>query len=119
MSHRIVRPEVEEALRLAMLEASRRNHEMAGLEHLLLGLLHDDDTREGFEACGVDVMKLARRLSAGAAMADAGTAITLDLSGLTFVDARGAHMLRSLGERGARLMGGSKYVATLVAGSTP
>jgi anti-anti-sigma regulatory factor len=57
--------------------------------------------------------------AAGAAMADAGTAITLDLSGLTFVDARGAHMLRSLGERGARLMGGSKYVATLVAGSTP
>jgi ATP-dependent Clp protease ATP-binding subunit ClpA len=57
-----LRPEVEVSLQLAMLEAARRRHEMAGLEHLLYGLLHDEATEHGLIRCGVDVVALRRRV---------------------------------------------------------
>jgi ATP-dependent Clp protease ATP-binding subunit ClpA len=58
----ILRPEVEVSLQLAMLEAARRRHEMAGLEHLLYGLLHDEATEHALIRCGVDVVSLRRRV---------------------------------------------------------
>ena len=56
--------------------------------------------------------------AASAALSANGSALTLDLSGLTYVDARGAGLLRSLRDRGARLVGESSFVATLVGGAT-
>jgi hypothetical protein len=45
-------------------------------------------------------------------------AVTLDLDGLTFLDARAAAVLRDLRDRGAQLAGGSAFVATVMAGSS-
>ena len=42
--------------------------------------------------------------------------LTLELSGLTYVDADGAALLRALASRGTNLVGGSAFVAALVAG---
>jgi hypothetical protein len=39
-----------------------------------------------------------------AALIDGGSAVCLDLSGVTYVDARGAELLRQLGPRGVRLL---------------
>jgi ATP-dependent Clp protease ATP-binding subunit ClpA len=63
MSNPILRPELEASLRLAMLEASRRRHDLAGLEHLLFGMLHDEHTASALQRCGVDVPALAARIS--------------------------------------------------------
>jgi len=62
MSNPALRPELEVTLRLAVLEAARRSHEMAGLEHLLFALLHDSATAATVERCGVDVERLRARL---------------------------------------------------------
>ncbi len=55
MANPALRPELEVTLRLAVLEAARRSHEMAGLEHLLFALLHDAVTAATVERCGADV----------------------------------------------------------------
>jgi len=57
-----VPPELEISLQLAVLEAARRGHAYAGLEHLLFALLHDDATARAVRAAGADVELLKRRL---------------------------------------------------------
>ncbi|HET7233717.1 MAG TPA: AAA family ATPase, partial [Longimicrobium sp.] len=57
-----VPPELEISLQLAVLEAARRGHAYAGLEHLLFALLHDDDTAHAVRAAGADVELLKGRL---------------------------------------------------------
>jgi len=63
MSRPIIRPEVEVSLQLAVFEAARRRHELAGLEHLLFALLHDETTIAGMARCGVDVQALRERVA--------------------------------------------------------
>jgi anti-anti-sigma regulatory factor len=58
------------------------------------------------------VDELAR--TTAAAMTHA-THVTLELSGLTFVDASGVAMLRDAAARGARLTGGSTFITALIA----
>jgi ATP-dependent Clp protease ATP-binding subunit ClpA len=55
MSHPELRPELEISLHLAVMEAARRGHAYAGLEHLLFALLHDDDTAAVLSRAGADV----------------------------------------------------------------
>jgi ATP-dependent Clp protease ATP-binding subunit ClpA len=62
MPNPALRPELEVTLRLAVLEAARRRHEMAGLEHLLYALLHDAFTAADLVRCGADVERLKARL---------------------------------------------------------
>ena len=62
MSNPALRPELEISLHLAMLEAARRGHAFAGLEHLLFALLHDDATAAVVAASGADPERLKRRL---------------------------------------------------------
>ncbi|HEX2094486.1 MAG TPA: Clp protease N-terminal domain-containing protein, partial [Longimicrobiaceae bacterium] len=62
MPNPALRPELEVTLRLAVLEAARRRHEMAGLEHLLFALLHDARTADVVERSGADVGRLRARL---------------------------------------------------------
>ena len=42
------------------------------------------------------------------------TAVTLDLGGLAFADARGVALIRESVERGARLVGGSEFIGALI-----
>jgi ATP-dependent Clp protease ATP-binding subunit ClpA len=62
MSSPALRPELEVSLHLAVLEAARRGHAYAGLEHLLFALLHDDATAAAVEASGARADRLRRRL---------------------------------------------------------
>ncbi|MQA90521.1 MAG: AAA domain-containing protein [Gemmatimonas sp.] len=62
MSEPVLRPEVELSIQLALFEAARRRHELAGLEHLLYALLHDDGTREELRRCGAEVSILVERV---------------------------------------------------------
>ncbi|HEX8450678.1 MAG TPA: AAA family ATPase [Longimicrobium sp.] len=62
MSTPALRPELEVSLHLAVLEAARRGHAYAGLEHLLFALLHDDATASAVEAAGARPDRLRRRL---------------------------------------------------------
>jgi ATP-dependent Clp protease ATP-binding subunit ClpA len=62
MSNPALRPELEVSLHLAVLEAARRGHPYAGLEHLLYALLHDDATAAAVEAAGARADRLRRRL---------------------------------------------------------
>jgi ATP-dependent Clp protease ATP-binding subunit ClpA len=62
MSNPALRPELEISLHLAVLEAARRGHAYAGLEHLLFALLHDDATAAAVSAAGADVERLKRRV---------------------------------------------------------
>ena len=62
MSEPVLRPEVEVSIQLALYEAARRRHELAGLEHLLFALLHDDETTEGLRQCGAAVSALIARV---------------------------------------------------------
>ncbi|HEX8243902.1 MAG TPA: Clp protease N-terminal domain-containing protein, partial [Longimicrobium sp.] len=62
MSSPALRPELEISLHLAVLEAARRGHAYAGLEHLLFALLHDETTAAAVASTGADVEKLKRRL---------------------------------------------------------
>jgi len=62
MSTPALRPELEITLHLAVLEAARRGHAYAGLEHLLFALLHDEATAATVAAAGGDVERLKRRI---------------------------------------------------------
>jgi ATP-dependent Clp protease ATP-binding subunit ClpA len=62
MAHPVLRPELEISLQLAVLEATRRRHELTGVEHLLYALLHDDSTAQAIAWSGADVDQLKARL---------------------------------------------------------
>jgi ATP-dependent Clp protease ATP-binding subunit ClpA len=62
MSQPALRPELEISLHLAVMDAARRGHAYAGLEHLLMALLHDDDTAGAVRRVGADVERLRARL---------------------------------------------------------
>jgi ATP-dependent Clp protease ATP-binding subunit ClpA len=55
-------PRLEESLHRALDEANSRRHEYATLEHLLLGLLEDQDASAVLRACDVDVDLLRANL---------------------------------------------------------
>ncbi|HEX8393828.1 MAG TPA: AAA family ATPase [Longimicrobium sp.] len=57
-----LRPELEISLQFAVLDAARRGHAYAGLEHLLFALLQDDGTAHALRGAGADVQKLGSRL---------------------------------------------------------
>ena len=72
---------------------------------------------------GQTVFKLEGRLAdswvdelarVAAAATNGGAQVILDLEGLSFVDVRGLALLRGAAERGARLTGGSPFVAALI-----
>lgn len=52
------------------------------------------------------------RAAGGLAPGEAG--MTLDLNGISFVDARGVAWLRGARDRGARLIGGSSFITALI-----
>lgn len=54
---------LEQTLHRALAEASRRQHEYATLEHLLISLIEDQDAVAVMRACGVDVEELARQVN--------------------------------------------------------
>jgi ABC-type transporter Mla MlaB component len=69
------------------------------------------------------VLKLEGRLAdswvdelarVAAAAANGGGQVSFDLENLSFVDVRGLALLRSAAERGARLIGGSPFIAALI-----
>jgi ATP-dependent Clp protease ATP-binding subunit ClpA len=62
MSSPALRPELEISLHLAVLEAARRGHAYAGLEHLLFALLHDEATAAAVASTGADLERLKLRL---------------------------------------------------------
>src|SRR3546814_13911390 len=47
--------ELEQTLHNALTEASRRRHEYATLEHLLLALTTDEHASQVMKSCGVDI----------------------------------------------------------------
>jgi|SRR6516225_3107621 len=53
---------LEQSLHRALALANERHHEYATLEHLLLGLIEDQDAAAVMRACNVDLQKLRRRL---------------------------------------------------------
>ena len=55
---------LEQGLHTALELANERNHEFATLEHLLLALLEDEETRAVLDACAVDIERLEESLSA-------------------------------------------------------
>jgi ATP-dependent Clp protease ATP-binding subunit ClpA len=55
---------LETAIHSALGHANERKHELATLEHLLLALLDEPDAAQVMEACGVDVGKLRKTISA-------------------------------------------------------
>ena len=54
--------ELEQAIRLALEDATERGHEFSGLEHLLLALLDDKKTRKAIERCGGKLPRVRRKL---------------------------------------------------------
>jgi anti-anti-sigma regulatory factor len=69
------------------------------------------------------VLKLEGRLAdqwvdeltrASAALGSEGPGMTLDLDGLSFIDVRGIAWLHDARARGARLSGGSSFIAALI-----
>jgi ATP-dependent Clp protease ATP-binding subunit ClpA len=62
MAHPVLRPELEISLQLAVLEATRRRHELTSVEHLLYALLHDDATSQAVAWAGADLDQLRSRL---------------------------------------------------------
>jgi ATP-dependent Clp protease ATP-binding subunit ClpA len=100
MANPALRPELEVTLRLAVLEAARRSHEMAGLEHLLFALLHDAATAAAVERCGVDVERVKARLDRYLgqeveASADEGTEPVLTLAFRRVVQQAALQVLRA------------------------
>src|SRR5258706_2025 len=51
-------PELETAIRQALDDATKRGHELSGLEHLLLALLADEKTADVVKHCGGNVPRL-------------------------------------------------------------
>jgi ATP-dependent Clp protease ATP-binding subunit ClpA len=100
MANPALRPELEVTLRLAVLEAARRSHEMAGLEHLLFALLHDAATAAAVERCGADVERVKARLDRYLgqeveASADEGTEPVLTLAFRRVVQQAALQVLRA------------------------
>lgn len=56
-------PNLERALHRALAEANERGHEFATLEHLLFGLLDDQDAVAVLRACNVKVDVLRQQIS--------------------------------------------------------
>ena len=54
--------ELEQAVRKALGDATRRGHEFSGLEHLLLALLEDRKTAEVIKKCGGAVPRVRSKL---------------------------------------------------------
>ena len=71
--------ELEQTLHNALAEASRRRHEYATLEHLLIALIDDEHASKVMTACGVSRDELRARVKhyldneLGALVADSGT----------------------------------------------
>ena len=57
-------PELETAIRNSLEDATRRGHEFAALEHLLLALLADEKTADVVKHCGGSVSRLTGKLEA-------------------------------------------------------
>ena len=57
-------PELETAIRNSLDDATRRGHEFAALEHLLLALMGDEKTAEVVKHCGGSVSRLSGKLEA-------------------------------------------------------
>lgn len=57
-------PNLEHTLHRSVAEANKRNHEFATLEHLLLGLLDDQDAVAVLRACDVNIPQLRAELKA-------------------------------------------------------
>jgi ATP-dependent Clp protease ATP-binding subunit ClpA len=55
-------PELEQAVRKALGDATRRGHEFSGLEHLLLALLDDNKTVAVIKKCGGTVPRVRAKL---------------------------------------------------------
>src|SRR5512136_1299075 len=55
-------PELEQAVRRALGDATRRRHEFSGLEHLLLALLDDGKTAEVIKHCGGALPRVRAKL---------------------------------------------------------
>jgi ATP-dependent Clp protease ATP-binding subunit ClpA len=58
----VLSPELEKVIRRALDDATRRQHEFSGLEHLLLALLDDDKTAEVILQCGGSVPRVRDKL---------------------------------------------------------
>ncbi|HEY0707406.1 MAG TPA: Clp protease N-terminal domain-containing protein, partial [Polyangia bacterium] len=54
--------ELERAIRQALEDATRRNHEFSGLEHLLLALLDDEKSADVIRHCGGSLPRLRDKL---------------------------------------------------------
>jgi ATP-dependent Clp protease ATP-binding subunit ClpA len=57
-------PELEAAIRGSLEDATRRGHEFAALEHLLLALLGDEKTADVVKHCGGSISRLSGKLEA-------------------------------------------------------
>src|SRR4029079_9581200 len=57
-------PELETAIRNSLEDATRRGHEFAALEHLLLALLGDEKTADVVKHCGGSIPRLSGKLEA-------------------------------------------------------
>ena len=57
-------PNLEQTLHRSLAEANKRSHEYATLEHLLMGLLDDQDAITVMRACGVNLDRLRIEVSA-------------------------------------------------------
>ncbi|HXU80802.1 MAG TPA: AAA family ATPase, partial [Polyangia bacterium] len=55
-------PELETVIRRALDDATRRQHEFSGLEHLLLSLLDDDKSADVIRQCGGSLPRLREKL---------------------------------------------------------
>jgi ATP-dependent Clp protease ATP-binding subunit ClpA len=55
-------PELEKVIRRSLDDATRRQHEFSGLEHLLLALLDDDKTADVIRQCGGSVPRVREKL---------------------------------------------------------
>ncbi|HEX3693738.1 MAG TPA: ATP-dependent Clp protease ATP-binding subunit ClpA [Polyangia bacterium] len=56
--------ELEQAIRQALDDATRRGHEFSGLEHLLLALMGDEKTADVVKHCGGSVKRVKQKLEA-------------------------------------------------------
>jgi ATP-dependent Clp protease ATP-binding subunit ClpA len=55
-------PDLEKVIRKALDDATRRQHEFSGLEHLLLALLDDDKTADVIRQCGGSIPRVRTKL---------------------------------------------------------
>jgi ATP-dependent Clp protease ATP-binding subunit ClpA len=58
----VLSPELEKVIRRALDDATQRQHEFSGLEHLLLALLDDDKTADVILQCGGSVPRVRDKL---------------------------------------------------------